>query len=73
MKIGDLVQLSAKGKSIKANRKYLGAVGIVMQVWDNGYYDYGVRFFPKKGIPRNKVTWFKRYELKKCKAVKKCP
>ena len=73
MKVGDLVQLSAKGKTVKANRKYLGAVGIVMKVWKTGYYDYGVRFFPKKGIPRNKVSWLKRYELKKCKAVKKCP
>ena len=73
MKVGDLVQLSAKGKTEYSIRKYLGAVGIVMKVWKTGYYDYGVRFFPKKGIPRNKVSWFKRYELKKCKAVKKCP
>ena len=48
MKIGDLVELSARGKTLKSNSSFLGEVGVVLEVMGNGYYDLGVRWFSKK-------------------------
>jgi hypothetical protein len=73
MKVGDLVELSAKGRTLKSNGRFVGGVGIITQVFSGEYYDYGVRWFPKKGTPSNRNKWFKRYELKICRADKKCP
>jgi hypothetical protein len=73
MKVGDLVTLSSKGNTLKGNKMFIGGVGIVMLVYEGQYYDFGVRWFPKKGFASNKVTWFKRYEIKKLKPDKKCP
>ena len=73
MIVGDLVELSSKGRSLKSNRKYVGCVGILMEIADGGYYDLGILWIPKKGYMKNKIGWFKRYEIKKMKTDKKCP
>ena len=73
MKIGDLVELSARGATLKGNSKYIGAVGILMKISKNTYYTHGILWIPKKGFMKNKIGWFKRYEIKKMKADKKCP
>ena len=68
MKVGDLVQLSAKGAKVKANHSFVGGIGIVMELKPNGYYDLAIQWIPKKGQYRNRLSWFKRYEIKKVKA-----
>ncbi len=73
MKVGDLAELSAKGKTIKSNRKYLSGVGILMKIAKDSYYTLGILWIPKKGYMKNKIAWFKRYEIKKMKSDKKCP
>jgi len=73
MRIGDLVELSAKGKSLKGNSDFVGEVGVVLEVMGNGYYDLGIRWFSKRYYSCRRVTWFKRYEIKKIKTDKKCP
>jgi hypothetical protein len=67
MKVGDLVTLSSKGSALKGNKMFLGGVGVVLQIYNGEYYDFGVRWFPKNGLPKGRVTWFKRYEIKKLK------
>lgn len=73
MKVGDLVELSAKGRSLKSNRKLLGGIGILMEISSNTYYTLGILWIPKNGRMKNKLGWYKRYEIKKVKADKKCP
>ena len=73
MKIGDLVELSAKGVKLKSNQKYVGGVGILMEISDHTYYTLGILWIPKKGYMKNKIGWYKRYEIKKVKTDKKCP
>jgi hypothetical protein len=73
MRVGDLVELSAKGKLLKGNSDFVGEVGVVLEVMGNGYYDLGIRWFSKRYYSHSRVTWFKRYEIKKIKADKKCP
>jgi len=73
MKVGDLVELSAKGRQRKSNARYLGGVGILLEVSNNTYYTLGILWIPKKGRMKNKIGWFKRYEIKKVKPDKKCP
>ena len=73
MKVGDLVELSAKGAKLRSNQKYVGGVGILMEISKCSYYTLGILWIPKKGYMKNKIGWYKRYEIKKCKADKKCP
>ena len=73
MKVGDLVELSSKGRQLKSNRKYVGGVGILMKITEGTYYTLGILWIPKKGYMKNKIGWFKRYEIKKMKTDKKCP
>ncbi len=69
MKVGDLVQLSAKGAKVKANHSFVGGIGIVMELKPNGYYDLAIQWIPKKGQYRNRLSWFKRYEIKKSESI----
>jgi len=73
MRVGDLVELSAKGKNLKSNQKLLGAVGILMKISDHSYYTLGILWIPKKGTMKNEIWWFKRYEIKKIKPDTFCP
>ena len=73
MKVGDLVELSAKGSQRKANTSYLGGVGILMEIVEGRYYDLGILWTTKNGHMNNGIKWFKRYEIRKMKTDKKCP
>ena len=67
MKVGDLVTLSSKGSSLKGNSVFLRGVGIVMEVYQGKYYDFGVQWFSNDRNVYNRMAWFKRYEIKKLK------
>ena len=64
MEIGDLVELSSAGNSLKQNSKVYGKIGLI------------VRFAPDQGHPI-KIDWLgfgiypmKRYEIKKVRGIK---
>lgn len=62
---GNLVVLSRRGECLKKNHMLVGGFGIVMEVFDMGfYYDVRVRWTCREGHVRNRTTYLKRYELK---------
>ena len=79
MKVGDLVELSAKGRRLKHNWLFYKGFGIVLEIFTKKeYYDVSVQWFCKGRNAHNKRSWFKRYEIKKLKPQqlkkdKKCP
>jgi hypothetical protein len=70
MKIGDLVELSAKGRKLKHNNLFYKGFGIVLELYDGEkqYYDLGIQWFCEGRTAHNRMSWFKRYEIKKLKA-----
>jgi hypothetical protein len=73
MKKGDLIVLSKKGRDLKLNKNFIDGFGIVMKIQSRSYFSIGVYWFPYGKPMVNKLVWFRRHELKKMKADKKCP
>ena len=74
MKVGDLVQLSAAGAKTQQNADCVGGWGIITHInthHQGRNYPYETKWFNRGREPY--PFRFSRYELKKVKAVKKCP
>ena len=70
-KIGDLVTLSAAGKKRDGNHNVQRGFGIVVELLNPRHHRWPIRTQWVGGDTSN--LGFKPYELKKFKAVKKCP
>ncbi len=62
-KIGDLVQLSAAGKSVDQNSHMIGGFGIVTFIGES-YASFPIKAEWYNGVQHSGTTCFKAYELK---------